>query len=490
MITGSVPTENLPVKSHDVRKQERRILVRADVDPSSSSSTLTKPQVVSTIPSVEGLLTVLENEETIGRWKVDKSHENKVRIELFDESHSIPKYTVVVDSVVLEFSVFIYQWPIPEDHSIYKQTNHSVRHGNIKELLGLLETSSLCEGLPDIDEIKNVVIDPTTQYQLPGTIIRHSVPKNLPDEEAHFEVSVAFRSVDCHVVKETSKDQQKPCQPCSTALNATKRASRRKSKISAIPAKAKAPLSACGPKKLQATVQSTRLQCKQLEDRLQHLQAKIEQDGIGVSVSLETDLLKIMGGQNLEATPHMKFFWKQQMALLQSNKMGRRYHPQVIRFALSIHGKSPSAYRELRDSGALILPSERVLRDYKNYFKPKAGINKENIECLREKTKSFSDVQRYVALIMDEMKIQSNLVFDKFSGDLIGFIDLGDPMTNYAYLEKESVATHALAFLVRGLCTDMKHVIAYFLLEMSLRFKSCQFSGKLSLFWNCPLTFG
>ena len=59
--------------------------------------------------------------------------------------------------------------------------------------------------------------------------------------------------------------------------------------------------------------------------------------------------------------------------------MGRRYHPQVIRFALSIHCKCPSAYRELGNSGALILPSERVLRDYKNYFKPKAGIAKENI---------------------------------------------------------------------------------------------------------------
>jgi hypothetical protein len=65
-----------------------------------------------------------------------------------------------------------------------------------------------------------------------------------------------------------------------------------------------------------------------------------------------------MAGQNLEATPHMKFFWEEQMALMQSKKMGRRYHPQVIRFALSIHGKSPFTYRELQDSGALILPSE------------------------------------------------------------------------------------------------------------------------------------
>ncbi len=138
----------------------------------------------------------------------------------------------------------------------------------------------------------------------------------------------------------------------------------------------------CGPEKLRATVKSTRLQVKDLEDRLIELQSKIQQQGIGISEGLEKDILKIMGGQSLEATPHMKFFWQEQMKLLQSSKMGRRYHPQIIRFALSLHGKSPSAYRELRDSGALILPSERVLRDYKNYFKPKAGINKENVESL------------------------------------------------------------------------------------------------------------
>ena len=84
--------------------------------------------------------------------------------------------------------------------------------------------------------------------------------------------------------------------------------------------------------------------------------------------------------------------------------MGRRYHPQVIRFTLSINGKSPSAYRELRGSGALILPSERVLRDYKNYFKPKAGINQENIESLREKTKQLTDLQRYCTLCLLWMK--------------------------------------------------------------------------------------
>ena len=101
------------------------------------------------------------------------------------------------------------------------------------------------------------------------------------------------------------------------------------------------------------------------------MEGRIQKDGVGVSEGLENDILKIMGEQNLEGTPHMKFFWEQQMKLLQAKKMGRRYHPQIIRFALSLHGKSAAAFREIRESGALVLPSERDLYDYKNYFKPK-----------------------------------------------------------------------------------------------------------------------
>ena len=77
---------------------------------------------------------------------------------------------------------------------------------------------------------------------------------------------------------------------------------------------------------------------------------------------------------------------------------------------------------------------------------------------------------------MDEMKIQSNLVFDKVSGDRIGFIDLLDPMTNFAYLpDEDTIASHALAFLVRGLCIDLKHIITYF------------FTGNVTSFQLMPL---
>ena len=179
------------------------------------------------------------------------------------------------------------------------------------------------------------------------------------------------------------------CKPCSSAVTKIKKASSRKSRASKLPAKPKAPLAACGPEKLRATLKATRLECRELEGRLQNLERKIEKDGLGISKSTEKDILKIVDGRNLEENPHMKFFWEQRMKLLQTTKIGGRYHPQIIQFALSLHAKSASAYRELQDSGALILPSDRVLRDYKNYYKPKAGINKENVESLREKNLHF-----------------------------------------------------------------------------------------------------
>ena len=54
----------------------------------------------------------------------------------------------------------------------------------------------------------------------------------------------------------------------------------------------------------------------------------------------------------------------------------------------------------------MILPSERVLRDYKNYFKPKAGLNVDNVKSLRDKASLAAGIQRYVVLVTDEMKIQ------------------------------------------------------------------------------------
>lgn len=117
----------------------------------------------------------------------------------------------------------------------------------------------------------------------------------------------------------------------------------------------------------------------------------------------------------------------------------------------------------MRDSGILVLPSERTLRDYRNFFKPRAGFHPENIERLKNQTSQYFDIQRYVVLSFDEMKIQSKLVFDKHSNELIGFVDLGEEELNMSSSGSSDLASHALLFFVRGAATDLKYALAYFL---------------------------
>ncbi|CAB3982275.1 Hypothetical predicted protein [Paramuricea clavata] len=176
------------------------------------------------------------------------------------------------------------------------------------------------------------------------------------------------------------------------------------------PVKSKAPLTTTSKSRLVATVQKKRLVCKELESRLTDLEKEIAKNSISVDENLEKDIFSILADRSDEdVSPHMKFFWEQQRKLLQTPTFGRRYHPHLIQYCLSIHAKSPAAYQELRES----------------WF-----------------------YQRYVVISFDEMKIQSKLVFNKFTNELIGFVDLGEEELNTSSFGSHELATHALVFFV------------------------------------------
>ena len=103
----------------------------------------------------------------------------------------------------------------------------------------------------------------------------------------------------------------------------------------------------------------------------------------------------------------------------------------IIRYCLNLAFKSPSFYDDIRydknnDTGFLVLPSRRRLRDYKNYIRPTSGFNNEIIAELTRTVENFSEQEKYCVLLMDEMKLQEDLVWDKHTGDLIGYVNLGD----------------------------------------------------------------
>ena len=78
---------------------------------------------------------------------------------------------------------------------------------------------------------------------------------------------------------------------------------------------------------------------------------------------------------------------------------------------------------------------------------------------------------RFVVLILDEMKIQEDLVYDKTGQRLHGFVNLGDVNSDLQKLEcqvagdtipSESIATHMLTLMVRGIFFKMEFPYANF----------------------------
>ena len=86
----------------------------------------------------------------------------------------------------------------------------------------------------------------------------------------------------------------------------------------------------------------------------------------------------------------------------------------IIRYCLSLASKLAAVcddiwYNANKGTGFVILLSTWGLRDYKNYRKPQRGFNQEIIQKLCSKTKDFSKQEKFVVMLMDEMKIQENL---------------------------------------------------------------------------------
>ena len=72
-----------------------------------------------------------------------------------------------------------------------------------------------------------------------------------------------------------------------------------------------------------------------------------------------------------------------------------------------------------------------------------------------------------------------NLVSDKHSGDVIGFVDVGDNDLNFAtFFDTEDLATHVLSFYVSSFVGDLKFNFAYFGTNNILSYQ------LLPLFWK------
>jgi len=81
---------------------------------------------------------------------------------------------------------------------------------------------------------------------------------------------------------------------------------------------------------------------------------------------------------------------------------------------------------------------------------------------------------RYVVIAFDEMKIREDLVFDKTTGEITGFVDYGQQSLDQRFatlkeecmkhqpLKQKTVATHMLTIMVRGIFFKLNFPFAHF----------------------------
>lgn len=233
------------------------------------------------------------------------------------------------------------------------------------------------------------------------------------------------------------------------------------------------------PEKL-AKITCLRKRVKTAEAEIVRLKQKvlelIQEKGEDVDGGLHQDLSLIMQENTSDvhaAFPEGTFrriFWDQQLEnSKKSNSRQYRWHPVMIKWCLNLKLISSAAYYALGNSGFVTLPSERTLRDYTNYIKSVPGYQQEVIDMMRHESKcsELPESRRYVSILLDEMKVKEDIVYDKFSGDIIGFCNLGQINDDLMKAERDAdvhppVAKQILAIMVRGIFFKFDFPLAHF----------------------------
>ncbi|CAB3994687.1 Transposable element P transposase [Paramuricea clavata] len=161
--TGAVPTENLPLKSHETKPSTRWVLERQqEAGPSTSAS---PPVAVEKKETFEEFCSNVKG-VTLDPWSITACTNDEMRIELQDSKYSISKFVLIIDSC-LHFSLHVYNWLLPDDHKMYSSRRRRMNSAEIAELLLSLHNGEfkICKGLRQNEYLNSIAKDVDTSHQ-------------------------------------------------------------------------------------------------------------------------------------------------------------------------------------------------------------------------------------------------------------------------------------------------------------------------------------
>ena len=166
-------------------------------------------------------------------------------------------------------------------------------------------------------------------------------------------------------------------------------------------------------------------------------------------------------------------FIESQVQMSQRSKYAYRWKVKDKMLALSVLFHSRKAYKIL--SHFFILPSIRTLQCDLQKMNIKPGFSQSVFEALKVKVNAMDCRDKNVVLVFDEMSIKEGLLYNVGRDVIEGFEDLGH------ICQKEYIANHAIAFMIRGPASKWKQPIGYFLSSEPIRAKTLQSLTRLCI---------
>lgn len=132
-------------------------------------------------------------------------------------------------------------------------------------------------------------------------------------------------------------------------------------------------------------------------------------------------------------------------------KTKKSFSQPVKEFVLTMYYYSPRAYAYLKT--VFTLPTPRTIRRWLESVNCEPGFLTDMIKSVSEKCPENRNI---FSLVIDSMSIRKKLSMDRASGQIIGYVTIGD---------SEKLASEALVFLLVPLLGGVRHPIGYFYVD-------------------------
>ena len=201
--------------------------------------------------------------------------------------------------------------------------------------------------------------------------------------------------------------------------------------------------------KLQKRLQQMRKTIKLLPNVSRLKLARSEKSKHAAKVDVAMNIIKDMVPTTTLQLIHS------QLVLSVAKTRGKRFTRKDKIVALGVYYYSQKAYKYL--ATILRLPSIRTLQRMLENFQMAPGFHEQVFTTLKHKVAAMSELDKYCAIVFDEMAIKSEMCYSSKTDSVEGLEDFGIlGRTKY-------VANSVVVFSIRGLKNKWKQPVGYFL---------------------------